>query len=115
MRYNQQHNKARRGIVAILVAVALLGLLGIVDIALDGGVLEDSKRRVQNAADAAALAAATVFYENYTQLSVSNPDPGGQAAAAAQQKAANNGFPNNGTTTSVVVNIPTTSGPFTNP
>jgi hypothetical protein len=113
MRYHQQHNKARRGIVAILVAVALLALLGIVAIALDGGVLEDCKRRVQGAADAAALAAATVFYENYTQLSVSNPDPGGQATAAAQQKATNNGFPNNGTTTSVVVNIPPASGPFT--
>jgi hypothetical protein len=113
MRYQPEHNKARRGIVAILVAVALLALLGIVAIALDGGVLQDSKRRVQGAADAAALAAATVFYENYTKLSVSNPDPGGQAAAAAQQRAANNGFPNNGTTNTVVVNIPPTSGPFT--
>jgi hypothetical protein len=95
------------------VAISLLALLGIVAIALDGGVLQDSKRRVQGAADAAALAAATLFYENYTKLTVSTPDPGGQAAAAAQQRATDNGFPNNGTTNTVVVNIPPVSGPFT--
>src|SRR5262249_26572927 len=103
MWYQQHADKRRRGIVAVLVAVSLIGLVGIVAIALDGGVLQDNKRRVQSAADAAALAAATVLYENYSKLDLSNPDASGQAVDAAQQNASVNGFANNGTTTSVVV------------
>jgi hypothetical protein len=114
MLQQRQGNNKRRGIVAILVAAMIVGLLGIVAIALDGGFLQDNKRRVQSAADAAALAAATTLYENYPKVNAQNPDPGGLAAAAAQQNSSTNGFPNDGTTTSVVVNIPPTSGPFAN-
>src|SRR5215831_16882008 len=93
----------RRGIVTVLVVAAIIGLVGIVAIALDGGLMQDNKRRVQNAADAAALAAANSLYSNYPHLTVSTPDPSNAAATAAKQSASDNGFPNDGTSSTVVV------------
>ena len=55
----------RRGTVAVLVAVCLIPVLGVVAIALDGGLLQHNRRAVQAAADAAALAAASDLYNNY--------------------------------------------------
>ena len=105
--------RRRRGIVAILVACSLIGILGATAIAVDGGLLQDNKRRTQAAADAAALAAASTIFQNYPTIAISGVfDPGGKAAAAAQAAATANGFPNNGTTSTVVVNIPPKSGPF---
>jgi hypothetical protein len=86
-------------------------MLSVVALALDGGILQDRKRRAQATADAAALAAAAVLYENYpTNQGV---DVGGTAAAAAYAFAAENGFNNDGVTSSVIVNIPPLSGPYT--
>jgi Flp pilus assembly protein TadG len=114
----QQKPKARRtsrrGTVIVMVAVSITLLLGVVAISLDGGMLQDNKRRLQNVADSAALAAGSKLYENYPSIiSTNTEDPGGQAAAAAQNSATNNGFAHNGTTTTVTVHIPPTSGPFT--
>jgi Putative Flp pilus-assembly TadE/G-like len=106
----------RRGIVAVLVAVLLTGVLGVVAIAVDGGMMQDNRRRVQAAADAAALAAAAQMYAEYRAIVASNymtADPGYAAAAAAQGSATANGYANDGTNNTVTVNIPPTSGPFT--
>jgi hypothetical protein len=104
----------RRGTVAVLVAVSIMLLVGIVAITLDGGLLQDNKRRAQNAADAAAMAAANTLFSNSPTIYGSNiADPGGKAVAAALKNADDNGFPNNGTDTTVVVNIPPKSGLFT--
>src|SRR5262245_13031661 len=106
----------RRGAVAILVALLLTGLLGVLAIALEGGLMADNRRRAQAAADAAALAAATMLYENYPAIEASNflnYDPNGAANTAALASAATNGFSNDGTTSTVTVNIPPKSGPFT--
>ena len=51
--------KRRDGAVAVLVAVALVALLGAVAMSLDVGALIMAAQRTQNTADAAALAAAT--------------------------------------------------------
>ena len=121
------NSKRRRGMVATLVCLVLVTLLGLTALAVDGGLMQDSKRRVQAAADAAALAAATKLYQNYNAITTSNPDPGGGAVSAAQTSAATNGFantgkviavnddgsPSNGTGSVVTVNIPPKSGPFT--
>src|SRR5215831_17708785 len=99
----------RRGTVAVLVAICLTVILGIVAIAVDGGLLMEDRRQVQAAADAAALAAAIDLYNNYsTNYGL---DPSGTAAKSAQTTAAANGFANNVNAT-VVVNIPPKSGPF---
>ena len=105
--------KSRRGNVTILVTISISLLVGIVALTLDGGLLQDNKRRLQNAADGAALAAANKIFINYpTIASSNNADPGGQASAAAFENAGHNGFPHNGADTTVVVNIPPQSGPF---
>src|SRR5262245_10200446 len=106
----------RRGAVAVLLALLLTGLLGVLAIALEGGLMADNRRRAQAAADAAALAAATMLFENYPAIEASNfqnYDPNGSLNAAALASAATNGFSNDGTNSTVTVNIPPKSGPFT--
>ena len=104
----------RRGAVAVLVAVLLTTLLGIMAIAVDGGLLLDNHRRVQGAADAAALAVATELFVHYPAIeSTGVYDPNGAAAAAALASASANGFPNDGSHSTVTVRLPPTSGPFT--
>ncbi len=55
--------KNERGQAIVLVALALVGLLAIGGLAIDGGRLYQSRRQVQNAADAAALAGARVVLD----------------------------------------------------
>src|SRR5262245_29283028 len=106
----------RRGAIVVFVALLLTLLVGVLAISLDGGLLRDDRRRLQGAADAAALAAATELYKHYPTIlssNYTNLDPSGAAAEAARTSASDNGFPNNGTTSRVDVNIPPTTGPFT--
>jgi hypothetical protein len=111
---NTAAKKNRRGTVAVLVVISITLLLGIVAITLDGGLLQDNKRRVQNAADGAAIAAANTIFANYpTIVSTNTADPGGKAATAALKSASDNGFNNTGDNT-VVANVPPQSGPFKN-
>ena len=105
----------RRGAVAILVAVLLPVLLGFLALTLEGGLSRDTRRRVQGAADAAALAAATELFSHYPAIedsNFSNGDPGGAGAAAAMASAAVNGFADGDGRSTVVVNLPPASGPF---
>src|SRR5690348_1157846 len=89
----------RRGAIVVLVALLLVGLLGVTAIALDGGLLLDNRRRVQAGADMAALAAGGQLFANYPAIVMSKytvADPGGAAAAAAFADAAANGYTNDG-------------------
>lgn len=52
----------RTGNVVVLVAVSLVAFVGICGLVIDGGQLMAERRQAQNAADAAALAAATDLY-----------------------------------------------------
>jgi hypothetical protein len=112
IRYNpaSASHKPRRGIVAVLVALCLTLLVGIVAIAVDGGLLFDSRRQVQAAADAAALAAAADLYYNYPTYSGS--DHAHSARDSAISTATANGFTNGDGDDTVVVNIPPSTGPF---
>jgi putative Flp pilus-assembly TadE/G-like protein len=98
----------RAGKIVILLAVSLTAVFGIVALVLDGGLLQDNRRRVQAAADAAALAAATDLFMNWQQNA--GYDPLGNAAKSAQATAAAYGYANDGTVSIVTVNIPPTSG-----
>src|SRR5207302_11346937 len=96
--------------------LVLIGLLGVTAIAVDGGLMQDNRRRVQAATDAAALSAAQQLFAEFRAIIASNyasPDPGGKAAAAALASATANGYTNDGVHASVTVNIPPKSGPFT--
>jgi hypothetical protein len=98
----------RKGTVAILVTISLTALMGIAAIALDAGLLMDNRWKTQAAADAAALAAATNLWQNYS--TDQGLDPFHYAQASALTTAASNGFDNDGVTSTVTVNIPPLSG-----
>ncbi len=98
----------RNGKIIVLVALSLIGVVGIVAIAADGGLLLDQRRRVQAAADAAALAAACDLFKNYpTNAGV---DKSNTAADLAKAIAAADGFNNDQKTSFVTVNIPPKDG-----
>jgi hypothetical protein len=106
--YRQQ--QSRTGAVTPLVAIMMIVLFSFVAIAVDGGMLLTERRRAQATADAAAMAAACVLYDNYPV------DQGlgqiGNPKGAALSVASANGYSDDGTTSSVTVNLPPTSGPY---
>src|SRR5262245_38979685 len=108
LRANQRY-QVRRGAVTAMVAVCLLLMIpAVVALVVDGGMLLNERRRAQATADAAAMAAACVLYDNYPvdqgQGKVGNPSQSALDVASA------NGYTNDGTTSSVTVNIPPQSG-----
>ncbi len=100
----------RKGAIAVMVAVSLSLLLGYAALSLEGGQLHENKRKAQATADAAAMAAASVLYENYPQQL--GKDLYGSASSSAYSYAAENGFPANGADTEVTVYLPPVSGPY---
>lgn len=113
MRYlpNQQlqppGKQRRRGVVAPLVAVSLVALLGVVALVMDLGIMQERKRDVQGSADMAALAAATVLFQNWysgtPMYRGSGPKDIATANALAIAKA--NGYNNDGITNTVTVHV----------
>ncbi|MCI0637495.1 MAG: pilus assembly protein TadG-related protein [Gemmataceae bacterium] len=97
------HNRRarRRGSVAILVAVSLTAIIGVVAIAVDGGLLQEKRRHVQATADAVALAAADVLFSRYPQYQGLDAD--GAARKQGLATAAANGCPNDKTTAVVTL------------
>ncbi len=94
----------RRGAVAVMVAVCLAALFGVIALVLDGCKLQDMKRQAQKAADAAALAGATDLFVNYNQSQ--GYDKTGTAYTSAQTEATNNGFPDATGGNVVTVKVP---------
>jgi hypothetical protein len=92
------------------VALCLIGVIGVVAIAVDGGVLLTEKRHAQAVADAAAMAASSDLLQNYAAYQ--GLDPNGTAKASALATAAANGYTNDGVTSTVTVNIPPKSGDY---
>lgn len=87
------------GQTIVLLALSLVGLIGFVALAIDGGRLYAEKRHAQNAADNAALAAARAKCLSQDYESV------------AYSMANENGYDNDGVGDIVTVNSPPTSGP----
>lgn len=100
----------RRGVVAPLVAISLVALLGVCALVLDVGFMQDRKRHLQSATDAAALAAATDMFVNDPKFQ--GLDVNGTAKASATYIANVNGYTDDGSTTLVTVNIPPKNGLF---
>jgi carbon monoxide dehydrogenase subunit G len=105
---HKQH--PRRGTVAVLAALCLIGVLGFAALSLDGALLHQDRRAAQAGADSAALAAAGNLFANWRTNK--GLDVGGGAAKEALAAAAANGFSNDGITSTVTVNIPPLSGTF---
>src|SRR5262245_22369647 len=92
-RRSLKYRQERSGKIIVLFALLLPVLLGMVGLVIDSGLAMAAHRRVRNAADAAALAAALDLLR-------------GQTAATAKKTAADMVTTNNGlTSASVTVNI----------
>ncbi|HEX2697730.1 MAG TPA: pilus assembly protein TadG-related protein [Anaerolineales bacterium] len=92
---------AERGQALIVIVFSIIALVGITALAVDGGNALSERRRAQNAADAAALAAALERINNNTST----------WTYAAYSSAKQNGFNNDGITNTVHVYSPPISGP----
>ncbi|HQU42442.1 MAG TPA: pilus assembly protein TadG-related protein, partial [Pirellulales bacterium] len=101
----------RRGVAIVLTAIALVAIIGIAAIALDGGLLLDNRQRVQAAADAAAMASAIDLFNQYLNGGNGLDSPG-TAKTSALATASGNGFNNDGENSVVTVNVPPQSGNF---
>ncbi len=92
-----------RGFVAMAYAVMIVGMLGFAGLAVDVGFMQYEKRRVQAAADAAAMGALRELELGHTDLST-----------AGQSDAALNGFTDGSNDATVTINNPPISGGYAN-
>src|SRR5438067_2306761 len=106
----KRHREPRRGHTLVLVVLCLIRIMGVVAVVVEGGLLLSDYRRVQRAAESAALAAATDLFTNANTHG--GTDPQGTAKKSALTTAAANGFADDGTNSTVTVNIPPKSGTF---
>src|SRR5947207_2451981 len=104
----REDGEARCGIVAPLVGLCLIVIIAIASFAIDCGVLQAERRHSQAAADASAMAAACVLYQNYPTFQGAGPV--GPAQQAAWDVARANGYDRTSPACQVVVNIPPHSG-----
>jgi hypothetical protein len=99
---------SRRGGTLVQMVLCLTAVIGIMAVALDGGMLLVQRRSAQAAADAAALAGAADLFNNW--LTYNGADHSNAAKKSALATALANGYPN----AEVTVNIPPTSGDHAN-
>lgn len=89
-----------RGQAIIIIVFAIVGVIGMAALAIDGGNAYVDSRRAETAASAAALTAALTRIE------------GGNWRAAALATAEANGYNNDGVNSIVELNTPPLSGPY---
>lgn len=85
------NKKSERGQVLILIVFAIIGLVALTGLTVDGGMAYSKRRSAQNAADSAAFAAALAHGR------------GQSLTSAAFAVALSNGYDNDGTTNTVTV------------
>lgn len=89
---------SEKGQALIIITLAALVLFGFTALAIDGSRLFADKRKAQNAADSAALAAGLAYAR------------GNDIDTAALDRAKGNGYENNGTTQTVTVSVADSPG-----
>ncbi|MEN6410826.1 MAG: pilus assembly protein TadG-related protein [Anaerolineaceae bacterium] len=97
-----QWKKREQGQVVLIIALAMIGMIGFAALAIDGGMLYSDRRHAQNAADAAAMAGALTRAKN------GNPSA---IRSSAFNQAIANGYDNNGTTNWVEIVYPYNGDP----
>jgi hypothetical protein len=95
-----KYKKGERGQAIIMIVFAIIGLVGMTSLAIDGGNALIDRRRTETAASAAALTAALIRIE------------GGDWRSAALATARANGYDNDGITNIIEMNTPPLSGPY---
>jgi Flp pilus assembly protein TadG len=89
-------SKTEQGQAIVLIALAIIGLVGFTALSVDGGLVFSDRRHAQNAADTAAMAA------SLAKLRGDDLNSAGLAIAAT------NGYNNNGTTNTVTITTAST-------
>jgi Flp pilus assembly protein TadG len=100
---NSIRRKRQKGTLTMVFGLAIVVMVGFTGLAVDAGYLELQKRRVQIAADAAAMGALREMELGNTDLS-----------SAGLSDASLNGFTNGQNSTTVTIANPPTSGNYTN-
>ncbi len=103
---NTRNNKSERGQAIVLIAVAIVGLLGALALAVDGGMIMYDRRSAQNAADAAAAAAGYELANNPWDTATLVT----RVQAQGLNRAADNGY--SAPDKTVVVEYPPVAGTF---
>lgn len=91
---NKKQLEHQRGQALIIIVGAIIGMIAIVALAVDGGNAFSDRRHAQNAADTAALASALAKVSEQDWL------------AAGMDRAASNGYINDGIRSTVTINNP---------
>src|SRR5437016_14382178 len=74
MNSTRNATKARRGQAAIVITLAMLLLILILGLAVDGGSMYNERRAAQNSADAAALAGTREMLAGCDQMILASPN-----------------------------------------
>ena len=98
--------RSERGQIIVIFALALVALIAMVGLILDGGAAFAHRRDEQTASDLAALAGANAFLVNYDQPLTRNA----AAVSAARESARLNGYEHGVGGITVDVSIDTTAG-----
>jgi len=105
----KQTKPAEQGQAIVMLALAIVGMLGFAAIALDGGNIYTEQRRAQTAADNAAIAAA--YVQMFDSTKRYNNTALGEAAAA---NALLNGYVDGSGPTQLTFHRPPIDGPYKN-
>lgn len=79
--------RARRGQSALIVALAILALIAVVGLAVDGGSMYTERRKAQNAADSGAMAATRLLLQQFEAALLDPSNNGNLPGTAAQEDA----------------------------
>src|SRR3990172_4999758 len=89
-------NHSERGQVLVIIALAMIGLVAITGLAIDGSMVLADRRHAQNAADTAVLAGALTYIRECEESSCDTPGEIASAKAAmeidALNRAGSNGY-----------------------
>jgi hypothetical protein len=93
-------DKTQKGQAIVIIVFALVSVVSLVGLAIDGGNAFADRRQAQNAADSAALAAALAYVNNQSLTD------------GAYYRAKSNGYTNNGVRSKVEVEHPPATGAY---
>lgn len=88
---NHTSDRSPRGQVLVIVAVAMVALIAMVGLVIDGGNAWGQQRETQNGADSAAKAGAEVIQGVFTDADTTNDPDDGDVACAVDASATANG------------------------
>ncbi len=100
----QQRNNQQRGQALILIVLAIVGMVALTALAVDGGSVYSDRRHAQNAADTAALAAGLARIRQSASAPVDAWRDAGYSVATT------NGYEQAGATSTVVVSLCSDTG-----